>query len=171
MKYSLLVRINHWVMVFLIIGLLGMGLWMTGLADDYPGKYDYYGLHKSFGMVALFYIIFRLSIRLRSQIPELPAEISKRDSILSAITVFALYICMFMMPLSGYLMSSFGGYPVSMFGISVPSIVDKNPELGGFFHSMHVLGGQAFIGIIVLHLLGTIKHLVVEKVNLLKRIW
>jgi len=171
MKYSLLMRINHWVLSAILISLLGMGLWMTSLPNDYPGKYDYYALHKSFGIVALLYGIFRLSVRLRSKVPALPKEINTRDAVLSALTILVLYVCMFAMPISGYLMSTFGGHPVSFFGIPVPALFDKNPQIGGVFHEVHEIGGKVFIGIIVLHLLGTIKHVLVDKVNLLNRIW
>lgn len=170
-KYPLIMRITHWIMAALILTLLGVGMWMEGLPDTYPGKYDYYALHKSFGVVALLFVIFRISVRLRSAVPKLPAEITKFDSMLSTGTIALLYLCMLGMPLSGYFMSTFGGYPVSMFGIPIPSIFEKNPELGKFFREMHGLGGWMLIVLISLHLLGTLKHYLIEKVNLLQRIW
>ena len=78
---------------------------------------------------------------------------------------------MFAMPISGYLMSSYGGHPVKLFGLDIPAIVDKDPRLGSVFHNIHGIGGKVFIGLIVLHILGTLKHLLVEKVNLINRIW
>lgn len=171
MKYTLLMRANHWLLGIMIIILLGVGLWMESLPGDYPGKFDYYALHKSFGLVALFYVIFRLSVRLRSRVPTLPREINTRDAVLSALTIFALYLLMFAMPISGYLMSSYGGHPVKLFGLDIPAIVDKDPRLGSVFHNIHGIGGKVFIGLIVLHILGTLKHLLVEKVNLINRIW
>lgn len=170
-KYPLHMRITHWIMAVLILTLLGVGMWMENLPDTYPGKYDFYALHKSFGIIALLFVVFRLSIRLRSVVPALPKEITKFDSMLSAVTIGILYICMFAMPLSGYFMSAFGGHPVMLFNIPVPSLVSQNPELGKFFREMHGIGGWALIVLISLHLLGTLKHYFVEKVNLLQRIW
>lgn len=170
-KYPLIMRITHWIMALLILTLLGVGMWMESLPDTYPGKYDFYALHKSFGIVALLFVVFRLSVRLRSDVPKLPKEITKFDSLLSAATIGILYVCMFAMPLSGYLMSNFGGHPVMLFNIPVPSIVGQNPELGKFFREVHGIGGWTLIVLISLHLLGTLKHYFVEKVNLLQRIW
>lgn len=170
-KYTLSMRVVHWIMSLLIIILLGVGLWMTGLPNDYPGKYDYYALHKSFGVVALVLVLLRLSIRMRSQIPALPKKIIKFDANLSKITILVLYICMFAMPLSGYLMSNFAGYPVPFFGMELPSFVEKNPDVAKFFREVHGYAGYTLIVMILLHVAGSVKHLAVEKVNLFRRMW
>lgn len=170
-KYTLSMRAIHWLMAVMILSLIPFGLWMAELPDSYPGKYDYYAIHKSFGLVALLFIILRVSNRLRSTVPSLPKEINKTDSLLSSLTIGSLYLCMFAMPISGYLMSTFGGHPVMFFNILVPALFDKNLPLAKFFHDMHGLGGWVLIALISLHLLGTLKHYFVEKVNLLQRIW
>ncbi len=170
-KYSLSMRVMHWIMAFLIIVLLAVGLWMESLPNDYPGKYDVYALHKSFGVIALAFIIFRLSVRMRSKIPALPKNITKFDASLAAATVVLLYVCMFAMPLSGYLMSTFGGHPVQLFGIPLPSLFSENMEAAKFNRMIHGYAGYGLIAIIVLHILGSFKHLLVEKVNLFKRMW
>ncbi len=170
-KYSLSMRIVHWLMAALILTLIGVGLWMSDLPNEDPRKFQVYGLHKSFGVVALFFIIFRLSIRLRSSIPALPKQINAFDSKLSSITVLLLYICMFVMPLSGYMMSTFAGYPVHLFSLELPSLFNKNEVAAGFNHSLHVYTGYFLAFIIGLHVIGSLKHLVVEKVNLFKRMW
>ena len=170
-KYSLSMRIIHWLMALLIIILLAVGLWMSGLPNDYPGKYDFYALHKSFGVIALLLIVVRISVRMRSKVPALPKEINKFDTGLSAITIFVLYACMFAMPMSGYLMSTFGGHPVHLFGLELPSVVSQNPDMGKFFWNVHGYAGYVLIVFIGLHILGSLKHIAVEKVNLFKRMW
>jgi cytochrome b561 len=170
-KYSLSMRIIHWLMALLIITLLAVGLWMSGLPNEYPGKYDVYALHKSFGVIALLLIVVRISVRMRSKVPALPKEINKFDTGLSAITIFVLYACMFAMPMSGYLMSTFGGHPVHLFGLELPSVVSQNPDMGKFFWNVHGYAGYVLIVFIGLHILGSLKHIAVEKVNLFKRMW
>lgn len=170
-KYSLSMRVMHWLMALLLITLLCVGLWMSDLPNEDPRKFQVYDLHKSFGVIALLLIIFRVSLRMRSKIPALPKQINKLDSGLSALTIFVLYACMLAMPLSGYLMSSFGGYPVHFFGMELPSLVNKNPDFGKFFWNIHGYAGYVLIVFIGLHILGSLKHIAVEKVNLFNRMW
>lgn len=170
-KYPPSMRIMHWILALTIITLICVGLWMSGLASDDPRKFQIYPLHKSFGICALILVIFRVAIRLSSKVPQLPKEINAFDSRLAAVTYFLLYAAMFVMPLSGYLMSELGGYHVVFFSLPLPSIMPIDKELSKIFHSMHVYGGYVMIGLIALHLAGNIKHMIFEKVNLLKRIW
>lgn len=144
---------------------------MSDLPTDYPDKFYYYGMHKSFGLVALLFVIFRLSVRMRAAVPKLPAKISNRDANIAALTVGLLYFAMLAMPLSGFLMSDFGDYTVSFFGVELPGFFDKNLQMSGFFRSSHGYIAYALIVVISLHVLGSIKHLLVEKVNIFKRMW
>lgn len=170
-KYPLLMRINHWVMALLIIILISVGMWMSELPNDYPGKYDIYDLHKSFGIVAILFVIFRLSVRLRSAIPSLPKEISPFEQKAGHAVHLILYALIFAMPISGYLMSNYGGYPIHFFGKLMPVFVEKNHELGTFFRGVHGYAAWSLIVIISLHVIGSIKHLLIDKVNLAKRMW
>lgn len=170
-RYTLSMRIFHWLMAAMVLCLIPFGMWMASLPQDYPDKFTYYGLHKSFGMIVLMLIALRLINRWRSEIPQLPNEIKKFDKALSAITVVALYAFMFAMPISGYLMSTFGGHPVAIFSLQIPSVVSANPDLGKLFRELHEMIAFGLIAAFVLHVAGTLKHYWVERVNLLKRMW
>lgn len=170
-KYTLPMRAIHWIMAVLIITLLAVGLWMTSLPQDDVNRGAIYGMHKSFGILALIFVLIRVANRMRSEVPAMPKEITYFYAKVSGITIFLLYVCMVAQPVSGFLMSDFSGYPVHFFGIALPSIVEKNPETGKLFVTIHEYLGFALIGLITLHLAGSLKHYFSEKVNLLKRIW
>lgn len=170
-KYSLSMRILHWVMAAIMLTLLGVGLWMTSLPNDYPGKYDIYALHKSFGVVALILIVTRLIVRFNTKIPKLPSAINKWEARLSDIVLVLLYICMVLQPLSGYVMSDLTGHKVAFFSLSIPLIFPKDQQLGMLFVKLHTIIGYGLIALFVLHLAGAIKHLLVERINLFRRMW
>ena len=81
MKYHPLLRITHWLTSIVIIGLLISGFLMVDLAKDDSllgfGKWDIYGLHKSFGAIVIGLFVIRLLLRLGTKIPELPYEINR----------------------------------------------------------------------------------------------
>lgn len=168
-KYPFVIRVIHWTMSAMIISLICVGLWMTSLADDYPGKWDYYALHKSFGITAFLLILTRILVRFYVSLPAFPESINIWERRLAAVVHLLQYAVIFLMPISGYLMSSFGGYDVGFFGIKVPLLFDKNEELAKLFALSHEVMAYSLIVLIGLHVAGIFKHLIVEKTNLFKR--
>lgn len=163
-------RAIHWIMAAMILILLGVGLWMTDLPPS-DQKWEVYALHKSFGVLAMMFFILRISVRLRSEIPAYPRELKPFDVKLSKATVHIMYMLMFLMPFTGYCMSTFGGHDVKFFGVLLPALFEKNPPVGNFFNGAHTVVAFALIGMIGLHLAGTIKHYIFERINLLNRVW
>lgn len=171
MKYPISMRIMHWIMALIIIGLVISGL----THDTWPKdlKPSFYYWHKSFGVVALLLIIARIFIRIKSRnkIPPLPETISKKDEKMSHAGHHTLYLLMVILPVSGYLMSMAGGYGVKAFGYALPNwfFDDKNKEIGNITHEIHQYGGIIIAIIVTIHILAVIKHAIFEKENLVKR--
>ena len=158
----------HWVSAILIITVLAIGVYMANFNSTY--KYDLYDLHKSFGMIILFVTLLRIITRLLSKIPKLPSGFNFIEIKLSKTVYFLMYLLTITMGVSGYLMSDLKGYSVKVFNFKVFSIFSINSDMANLFHSIHIYSAYILIGVISLHILATIKHIVVEKVNLLPRI-
>ena len=162
--WGLISRLFNWVMAFLIIALLYVGLYMADLPDS-PDKFALYGLHKSFGVIALGLVILRIMWRLVTVTPELPDKL-----LLSKLSAPVLYLAMFTMPISGVVMSQAGGYPISIFNtLTVPTFIEKNPDLGKLAWQIHGYAGKVFIALICLHILAALYHQLFLKNNLLGR--
>ena len=166
-KYNILLRILHWSMALIIIGLV-----VSGFTKDYWTKEyqrDFYYWHKSFGVLVFGLLVLRIIIRLITKIPPLPDNFDKFTKFGAKAGHLALYIFMIVAPVSGYLMSVGGGYGVSMFGIKIPNFIEKDKTVGGIAHEVHEIGGIIFAIIVVLHILAVIKHHKMDKEPILKR--
>ena len=164
MKYALTSRILHWVMALLIIFLLGLGIYMNDFLDkDSANRLDVYNLHKSLGVVVLILVFIRIINRLLTRTPALPFAISALEKKLAKFGHFALYFLMITTPLSGYLMSSFAGYPVKLFSIELPNFFAPNFEIAGFFSEAHEVSAFTLLGLIVIHILAVIRHRFFDK--------
>lgn len=83
------------------------------------------------------------------------------------------------MPISGMMMSGFGGHGIFIFGFElvamnpVPAnpneVIATNAQLAGIGHEMHGFIGEVLIFAIVLHVVGAVKHHVIDKDNTLRR--
>ncbi|OED48063.1 hypothetical protein ACH42_02730 [Endozoicomonas sp. (ex Bugula neritina AB1)] len=156
-KYPVLIRLLHWLMAIGILGLIGSGWFMADLDQDVSYKYDIYPWHKSFGILILFAFVIRLILRVISSIPKLPHTMPGHEKKLAHSTHHLLYLMMFLVPASGYLMSSMGGRDTFLFKLKMPDIAD-NEEWAAIMHTIHEYSPYVLLGIIGLHVLGVLKH-------------
>lgn len=157
MKYHILLRITHWLMAICLIGLIGMGFYMEGLKPS-PDKWKFYDLHKSFGILMIILFVVRIILRKVTAIPAPNENIKPVHRKLSKAVHHTLYLLMIGVPVAGYIMSVAGGHKVPFFGMTVPALFDKNKALGGIAHEVHVYAAYTLLALIVLHLVGVIKH-------------
>lgn len=167
-RFGLISILLHWVMGLLIIALLCIGFYMTSM-PDVAQQYDLYGWHKAFGILVLILAIIRVAWHICSERPAL--LIPAYERILARTTHGLLYTLMIIMPLSGWFMSSAAGKPPSFFGLfTLPALVEKNKALSKLFSSVHEWVAYCLIALIILHILGALKHHFIDKNDILKRI-
>lgn len=127
-RYSMPAITLHWLMAILILGTLGVGLTF----EDMPFSKDKLILinwHKWAGITVLWLTAVRLSLRLITKTPPPLESLTTWEKKLSIGAHHALYLLMFSIPLSGWIMSSAKGYPVVYFGvITLPNLIGKHPE-------------------------------------------
>jgi cytochrome b561/polyisoprenoid-binding protein YceI len=167
-KYGGVARCFHWVMALVIVGLLMAGLYMTGMEYG-PEKLQIYGLHKSFGLLILWLVFARVIWRFVAGTPEEMETHAVWEKQLAKLAHFFLYAAMFGMPITGWLMSSAGEFPVSFFGIPVPPLTGKDDALFDLMRETHEILGFSLIGGIALHAAGAFKHHFLDKDNTLMR--
>ncbi|GHM58814.1 MAG: cytochrome b [Candidatus Mesenet longicola] len=170
-KYHLILRIVHWLMAATIVGMLVSGFYMKSLPIDNPIKFSIYGIHKATGVSIFILVILRIILRLFLYVPPLPQNYSQVTVLTTKTVHFALYVLMMLIPLSGYIMSSASGRSIKyFFNFNIPLIIAKNKMVAELSNQLHFISACLLIGFIALHLLGTIKHLIIDKQNILRRI-
>lgn len=168
--YDTITRLLHWVIAFLLIGLISLGWYMMSI-DDSPNSGWYFNLHKSFGIIAAILIFFRLIWRFTCKSAPLPSSVPHWQAILSkAIHVF-LYFCMIIMPITGFMGSSFGRHGITFFGIKLPNWVNQSHAISEQFFKVHGAVAWVLVGLITLHIFAAIKHLVINRDKVFQRMW
>jgi cytochrome b561 len=160
-RYPLSMRVLHWLMAVIIIALLVAGITMVRLDDQVPAKFQVlFPWHKSFGLLALILVVIRLWIRARSRVPALPAGISGWERKAVRAGSFLFYALMIFVPCMGYALSS--TYTQSdgefFFGVNLPELLPKNDAQYEVFWLLHRIGAFVLLGLLVLHILGALKH-------------
>lgn len=167
MQYSFKARAMHWGMGLMLIGMLVIGMSL----DDLPQqqKAFFYAMHKSIGVLLFFIAVLRVIMRYLDSYPSMDNKAPKWMNWIAKINVIGMYVLMFLMPLSGFLMSNLSGYSVPFFGLFEIQSLVTNKFFAHLFHEIHELGGLIFITLIFLHIGGGLFHHFILKDNVLKR--
>lgn len=173
-KLSSLTVALHWIVGLMMIGLLAVGIYM----ESYE-VYALYDIHKSLGVLILLVVIPRIVHRIRNGWPTPAGDYTAIEHLLSKIVHYLLILGTVLLPISGMLMSGMGGHGISVFGLELlaESLDPANPDevvpinefLAGLGHSLHGWGGDILLVAIALHVIGALKHHIIDKDGTLRR--
>jgi cytochrome b561 len=159
----------HWVIATLIVGTAAVGLYAVGL-DVSPAKLRFYSWHKWLGVTVLLLGLARVIWRLRHAPPALPPAMAPWERAVAASTHGLLYVLLFAVPLTGWLMSSAAGFPVVYLGVlPLPDLVGKDKALADALKFVHFLLNKTLILLALLHAAAAIKHHVLDRDDVLAR--
>jgi cytochrome b561 len=158
----------HWLMALMAFGLFGVGFYMDTLSYYDPLYKTLPYFHKSFGIIFAGLLVFRFTWR-RVSAPPAPIAHNVWEVKAAHAVHYLLYLLMLMVVISGYLISTADGRPISVFGmIDVPATLtyEGQEDLAG---DVHEFVTYTFIGLACLHALAAIKHRVIDKDQTLTR--
>lgn len=157
--YGLLTIVLHWTCALLIFFLFGLGIYMTGL--DYYSEWYHKGpaLHISLGLILFLLMIARVLWRFINKKPDVLPNHSRRVSFLSSAAKHSLYILIFIVLVSGYLITTAEGKPASLFDvIHFPVFTQLDSTAVDRAGLIHELLAWAIVIIAVLHAMAALVH-------------
>jgi len=121
--------------------------------------------HFSLGVVIAILVVIRLAIRITGNPPALASSHASWERILARTTHTVFYVLLLVMPLAGWLAMSKYGSPVSVFGVfELPPLpVAPDPEGGKAIFESHAVAGTVLLVLVAVHVLGTLKHTLIDK--------
>ena len=179
----------HWIVGLLMIGLLLVGFYMVTAvywfypeSDAFSIRMELTQTHKSFGFLVFFLALARVVWRWYSPAhPDLPADAKGWERLASNGTHALLYVLMFLLPLSGWLMASTSplndadAYPAPIrnmvFGLfPMPDAMQPGDrEVSNVFKAIHYYSGIALAALLALHIAAALKHHFVDRDGILRR--
>lgn len=189
-RYTKTAVLLHWLIGFGMIGMLAFGWFMTDLPKKAPEQlsYDlfnwgiytwdlvkaesprafYYNLHKSFGITIMSLIVLRIFWRITHKPPTPLASYKAWERKLSTGAHHLLYALMVIIPVSGLIQSVASKYGVKWFGIKLLSGLDSEP-LKEIFHETHEIAAIILFFVVLIHILGSLKHKFIDKDETMNR--
>ena len=121
-------------------------------------------------MIALGAAVARLSWRLTNALPRFVVGLPPWQEVSALFVHLWLYALMLAVPLTGWLMSSAGGYPTPIFTwLDVPDLIARNEHLFRTLIDVHRWLAYAFAALVLLHTAAALRHHLVHKDHTLRR--
>jgi len=169
--YSAVAKGLHWLTAVLVLGLIGIGLWMVGLPIGLPKLYAF-AWHKWIGLTVLVLTVLRLAWRAWRPPPALPPTVTAWERAIAPWSHGLLLVLLVALPISGWLMSSAGGVKVIWFGyLELPDLVARNTALFQSLVTWHHWLAWTLMALLTLHLLAVLRHDVMRRDGIFRRMW
>lgn len=169
-RYGIISISLHWIFAIAVYAMFGLVLWMVTLSY-YDGWYHQAPeLHKSIGVLLMMGLVIRVIWRHISPPPAAPKTHSKFTRISAVAAHITLYALLFALLISGYLISTAEGKPISVFGIfDVPATLADAGSQADIAGVIHLWLAWSVVILSVLHGLAALKHHFIDKDDTLKR--
>ena len=159
----------HWLVTFLIIIAFPLGIFMSDMALS-PLKLQLISYHKWLGITIFLFAVIRLIWRVKNPPPPLPESLLNWQKTVTHVVHYLLYVLIFAIPLTGWLMSSAKGFQTVYFGVlPLPDLIGKDKELGDLLKEVHEILNFTMLGLVIAHAAAALKHHFIEHDDILVR--
>ncbi|MBF2755466.1 MAG: cytochrome b [Gammaproteobacteria bacterium AqS3] len=189
--YGWISIVLHWLVGFLVIGAYFSGFQAGQIKEDFEmleaqgnpaleqqietlkgERSDLMRIHV--GVASLFWLVLLARIVWRTRNGQLPA-VPQQPEFLQHLAIWVprlMLVLLTVMIFSGPMIIWSYGYPISPFGLfKIPSPTGPIDGLGGNLSAIHIWTGHILASLLLVHILGTLKHLVIDRnTRSLKRI-
>jgi cytochrome b561 len=159
----------HWLVAFLILAAFPLGIYMSDLTLS-PLKLKLISYHKWLGVTVFLLAAARLAWRATHTPPPLPGAVPAWERYAAHGMHHLLYVLLFAIPLSGWLMSSAKGFQTVYFGVlPLPDLIGKNKALGDLLQEAHRMLNYGMLGLVIAHAGAALKHHFIDRDGILSR--
>lgn len=162
-RYSTGAIVLHWLIAVAVI----VNWRIAEAAEHLPSaeKTEVMANHKALGITILILTLLRLAWRFVKSPPSLASTLKPWEARLAKTVHLTFYVLLIGLPLGGWLGNSFFGQGVSVFGIfTLPALpVGESPDTGEGIFEVHATFGTVMLVLILLHVLGALKHHFLDK--------
>lgn len=177
MTYGSVERALHWAVAALLITGAVFGKvayeWPYETSEALATKITLFSIHKTIGVSVFFLALIRIGWAITQPRPRPLHPERVWETRLASTVHWLLYGSLVLVPLSGWINHAAGSGTAAIlwpFGQGLP-FVPKDPVLSHRFGELHELFVKVLIVSLLFHILGTLKHVFIDRDHTLARMW
>ena len=157
-SWGAIARVLHWLIAALILGQFVIG----SIAEEMkltPAKLDLFVWHKSIGVTVLALAVLRLAWRLGNPPPAAPAGTPRWERRIATVAHWALYVLLFVVPLSGWWISDASRVPFKAFFLMpMPDLIATDRSLQETAAEIHEVLTMSLLIVVLGHVAAALRH-------------
>jgi len=171
-EFGLIAKLLHWgVATLFILQFIWVYIKIYALPEKSAlGLFLLKLVHKPIGFFLLVISFLTVYWRLTNIKPSFPKSMPEWEKFAAKVVHFCLFFVIVMMPVTGFIASNYGGFPINIFGLfKLPLILPTDKERAKLFLALHEYCSYLSIFLLIVHLGAVVKHQFIDKCNILKR--
>ncbi len=160
--YSKLSVFAHWVGALIVVVLF---VTHEGRDGDIA-----WVIHVGGGALGGIFLLWRVGRRVRRGMTVKPAQAALLN-VASSIVMWGFLLALVVVTVTGYLLPWSLGEPLNVFGYLLPSPLPRIAALHEVVEELHEVSGHLFAPLLLLHILGTLKHALIDKDGVASRMF
>ena len=182
-RYGTVTKTFHWLTALLIVSVIPLGIIANDMAHQIrAGDVDdafiqrtalLFSLHKTIGLTIFAVALARILWALTQTKPAALHPERKAETFLAELVHWLLYAALLLVPLSGWIhhAATSGFAPIWWpFGQTLP-FVPQDDGVARTAAALHIIFERVLVASILLHVLGALKHHLIDKDATLRRMW
>jgi cytochrome b561 len=170
--YTRTATVLHWLIAAGVLTQFCLGWWMQTLPDKTGVQAYWFNLHKSIGLTVFMLAVALILWRLRNPPPPLPGTMPLWQRRAARGAHYAIFACVLIMPITGYMGSSFTRFPIRYWGMALPNFWGWDaPELKALCSFIHLCTVSVFMTLVAIHVAAAFWHLLVNRDRVFHRMW
>jgi cytochrome b561 len=148
--------------------LFDLGVYTWQMSEEVSPRAFYFNLHKSLGITIFALIVIRILWRITHKPPAPLATYKAIERKIATGTHHLLYMLMVAIPATGLIMGLYSKYGIKWFGLDFLPGLD-NKGIREAFAEIHEIVGIILLVLVALHVVGALKHKLIDKDDTMKR--
>lgn len=162
-RYSTGAMILHWAIAIAVIW-----DWRLAEAAEHAPRGEHFAVlqpHFALGMAILVLTVVRLIWRLIHPAPPFSSDLARWEKVLARMVHVVFYVLLIGLPLMAWIGTSMWNQPTDFFGwFTIPNLpFAENRRTGHDLQELHGTLGEVMLWLIVLHVVGALKHQLWDK--------
>ncbi len=169
-RYDPVARFFHWTTAALVLATVPIGITMAEIVSEGPFQDQLYVLHELIGLTIFGLTLLRLFWRFGHGAPRPSTALNWLEIAASRIVHALLYLVLFAMAATGYVLVVAGDYPLSYFDLfAVPRLVGKAKDVSDLAEAGHHLLQWVVYALVAAHVGAALHHHFVRGNDVLRR--